>query len=1327
MSFENAFKYCEDSIRQCRNVVAYLQRRQAIELEYSRALAKLGQSAPKLAPPPNLSSNPSQMDHLMKTDIWRIFHDLVAANEELSEYHRLFASNLQATLIDPYTNIIKEMELQRKAQVDKSYDYTKYMQDVYMNLKRTRKDYELCQTAAVEAGNQHQLMSSQPSTRLKDLEKTTNKVLGLQKKANAALDNLNACEELFKKTQDEYHNKLIPAIHEDLRFREEERCLTVKNCMINYSQLEKKLVMQCMYLSNALEEQIMDIDVADDVQQFVDNYSLGDEIDQVLLKITPKELDHFKADYVDYKRGESRFGWKQVYAVISLERRMLYIFKSEEAVKARDVIDLRPAYAYSVHESFFDCKNVVQIIYKHRTGSQTISFRLSSPKQQQAWLASFKRIMYCCDPCAGLYGYIPDDPNSIAPNEELSLLHQPKPLMARALQTLQVWVMEVRDLPLGRNVTREKAQPYCIVLLDDVRQARTTIKQGTTPFWGETFQFYDFPCHHSKVRIALFGHVPLMNDELIGYISVNLKDLPTERRVEEWYPIKTFPDYGTSERPGSMRVAFQLWTENVIPVEEYRQFIQETTEPEFTCIKALGNILFQKEDLPMVVMRFLEAVGKSEEGLKALLVEEISKSKETSTLFRGNSLTTVAIDRYVQSLAGGFLQSIFGTLFLQIYHSTESCEVDPSKAMVEDTPTIRMADELKKNYKRLILYVSATWDAIQKSIMLCPREIVVMLSHVREEVFKKFGSVNTSRLGVNCFFFLRLIVPAILSPNLFGLVPDIPSPVASRNFKLIAKVIQNLANLSTFGAKEAFMIQVNPFVQKNLKDMELFLDNISNPDFGPFPAAIERLSVDLRHESEMLYQLFQRHRDRLSGATAADQAKLDHFTKTLVDLKYVHQRYEEEQADMYEELVSDIVSATAPASTSAPAAAAAAAAEGGGRPFPPTPTHAPKTISARRPNNNANHANHANRNNAPDSDGAVGGRSEPSNGQPEQALSQELEALKPHEKTSVLPPKLELQFESAPLRISKTRGDSFRFSNSLGIDDAENGTDQSFSELQDILQSLVSRKQQEGIKPLPSVGSHDNGGGYSILSKSYKDQGDMAIDTPLASSPAKSPDDIYSPVGSFSTTLTLAQSPSSSQKLPGPIMSGTQSPILSPRLGSRTASLTNDVDSLDVNVPMERVPTREGSRSLSGATRQNSVRSPAPKILVGPTSTNSLKEGGKGLLRGLMNYGANDSGDPARPPTASSSRSALTVEPDQRSIVSSGRDDASISEEDPEESTTILGLPISRGRKTTGPSSTTPPAVNLSGVSANLLRANPGIQASLKSQKRGSMMFGRGN
>jgi Ras GTPase-activating protein 1 len=104
---------------------------------------------------------------------------------------------------------------------------------------------------------------------------------------------------------------------------------------------------------------------------------------------------------------------------------------------------------------------------------------------------------------------------------------------------------------------------------------------------------------------------------------------------------------------------------------------------------------------------------------------------------------------------------------------------------------------------------------------------------LQSKVVAKFGGQDTQKARevrytvVAGFLFLRFFCPAILGPKLFSLAKEHPPMKSARAFTLVAKTLQNLANLVEFGWKEEYMKDMNTFIIDNLTSMKNFLDKIS--------------------------------------------------------------------------------------------------------------------------------------------------------------------------------------------------------------------------------------------------------------------------------------------------------------------------------------------------------------------------------------------------------------------------------------------------------------------------------------------------------------------
>ena len=121
-----------------------------------------------------------------------------------------------------------------------------------------------------------------------------------------------------------------------------------------------------------------------------------------------------------------------------------------------------------------------------------------------------------------------------------------------------------------------------------------------------------------------------------------------------------------------------------------------------------------------------------------------------------------------------FLESSVGSVIRRICVERVTIEVDPSR-------TPRPDRDVEKNVEVLIQWCQELWESIYRSRSECPPEMRTLFEHIRKLVERKCramkalgddGSLNDFPWqAVSAFVFLRFIVPAILHPHLFGLVP----------------------------------------------------------------------------------------------------------------------------------------------------------------------------------------------------------------------------------------------------------------------------------------------------------------------------------------------------------------------------------------------------------------------------------------------------------------------------------------------------------------------------------------------------------------------------
>lgn len=122
-----------------------------------------------------------------------------------------------------------------------------------------------------------------------------------------------------------------------------------------------------------------------------------------------------------------------------------------------------------------------------------------------------------------------------------------------------------------------------------------------------------------------------------------------------------------------------------------------------------------------------------------------------------------------------------------------------------------------------------------ESISGSPVALRKMCWVLQQAVVKKFKEAK--RKVVGGFYFLRLICPAVVSPDGFGVVESIDD-TSRRALILISKILQTLSNGVMFGVKEPYMTPMNTFITDNLENCHFILDKLVS--FQP-DAPLERL------------------------------------------------------------------------------------------------------------------------------------------------------------------------------------------------------------------------------------------------------------------------------------------------------------------------------------------------------------------------------------------------------------------------------------------------------------------------------------------------------
>ncbi|ORX82729.1 hypothetical protein BCR32DRAFT_292449 [Anaeromyces robustus] len=450
----------------------------------------------------------------------------------------------------------------------------------------------------------------------------------------------------------------------------------------------------------------------------------------------------------------------------------------------------------------------------------------------------------------------------------------------RINRNIRICVLEARNI--FPNEKKKNLESYAFIFFDDIVQAKTSKQVGFNPFWGEEFYFENvLPCL-SNIHIIVCQQHRVSNDSEIGHIIIPINKLHSNKKVEEWMPL--IPINSNNENfNGSIRVCITLTDEHILPMEDYNEFINYVFEPSLEPVIRLGDVVQQREEFAKTLLYILMDKQQEVEGIKTLVSLEVKNTEDPNIIFRGNSLTTKIIDQYMKLIGSRYLNNTLRRQVQNVYNYKESCEVDPSKT--------DKSEDIKKHWKKLLIYVNSFWEAIRQSISKCPSKLKEIFSFTKTEVAKTFKNENTVQYSsISGFIFLRFFCPAILSPKLFGLAEQHPDPVTARTLTLIAKILQNLANLTEFASKEPHMSESNQFIKNHISEMKYFIDAIAIPPDKPEENSV--VEYDVRSQCEKFYRFYRKN---FKNCFNVNENPEDQKLKDIIDgITNIHRKYNDD-------------------------------------------------------------------------------------------------------------------------------------------------------------------------------------------------------------------------------------------------------------------------------------------------------------------------------------------------------------------------------------------------------------------------------------------------
>ncbi|KNC51598.1 uncharacterized protein AMSG_07506 [Thecamonas trahens ATCC 50062] len=416
--------------------------------------------------------------------------------------------------------------------------------------------------------------------------------------------------------------------------------------------------------------------------------------------------------------------------------------------------------------------------------------------------------------------------------------------------SLEVTVGELKGLT-------KSGEYYSLLGFGDRVVARTSKTETTNkPLWGDKFAFEELPAGSSSLSIKVFKDKhTTKGDKFRGWASVELASIRPNTMTEAWYP---FTAAASGEEVGRLRLKIKHTVLIVRPQDHYAALFQAIDADPARMVAFCEMVPAALRQVTAGhLLHVYHARGQVVPFLHKLIHHEISNTNDPGIIFRGNSLTTKALDHFMKMVGMEYLHATLGPVIADIYACKVSCEVDASL-----TPE----SNVRKAWKTLNGFISDAWNAIVHSADSCPAGMVSIFNAISRACASKWPEpehANVRYIAVSGFLFLRFFVPAILTPKVFDFSSEQPSKTSARTLTLVAKTIQNLGNLVQFGKKEAFMADANPFIVENIEAFKTFIDSVSSLLANPSLVKVHVDADPIGQHAAALADLLVQHLDRL--------------------------------------------------------------------------------------------------------------------------------------------------------------------------------------------------------------------------------------------------------------------------------------------------------------------------------------------------------------------------------------------------------------------------------------------------------------------------------